>query len=61
MPSNIEMKARARSPARLEAMTAVLSGMPGILLYQADTFCPTLMAAHTPYVLFRPGSIIYSE
>jgi len=41
MPSNIEIKARARNPARLQAMAAVLSGAPGTLLYQEDTFFRT--------------------
>lgn len=62
MPSNIEIKARARYPAQLQALAEALSGAPGTLLHQEDTF------SHTPQGrlklrMFSPtqGELIYYE
>jgi adenylate cyclase class IV len=62
MPVNVEIKAKARDFAQLQALAATLSGTPGTLLYQEDTFFDTprgrlklrvLSAAH--------GELIYYE
>ena len=40
MPSNIEIKARDRDPARTKALVEELSGTPAVVLEQHDTFFP---------------------
>jgi predicted adenylyl cyclase CyaB len=62
MPENLEIKARVKHFARTQALATALSGAPGILLHQEDTFFHSARG-RLKLRVFSPtqGELIYYE